>query len=119
KTGVAARIELMPGRALDSLELIRANGQPRFDLVFIDADKVNTLEYFRRARNLCRPGAVIIADNVVRKGQIIQAENDDPNVIGMRRFIDALPAEERVDATAIQTVGSKGYDGFVIARIRD
>lgn len=116
--GAAARIEVIVGRALDSLAVLRDRGGPPFDLVFIDADKANTAEYFRRAVGLCRPGALVITDNVVRKGQLADADSSDPSVVGMRRFVESLAQDERVEATGIQTVGAKGYDGFVIARVR-
>jgi predicted O-methyltransferase YrrM len=119
KAGCADRVEILVGKALDSLVHLRDRQGPRFDLAFIDADKVNALEYFQLALPLCRPGAVIITDNVVRKGHLIDRESKDPNVVGMRRFVEALASEPRVEATAIQTVGSKGHDGFVIARIRE
>lgn len=119
KAGFAGRVEIIIGQAIDSLTLLRDRKGPRFDLAFIDADKVSALEYFRQALDLCRPGGVIITDNVVRKGQLVDRDNNDPNVVGMRRFVEALANEPRVEATAIQTVGSKGHDGFVIARIRE
>lgn len=117
--GVAAKVELILGRAIDSLVSLSRQRVPAFDFVFIDADKVNTLEYFRAALDLCRPGALIFVDNVVRKGHVADANSTDPNVRGMRRFVDALAAEKRVEATAIQTVGGKGYDGFILARVCD
>ena len=86
-------------------------------MIFIDADKSSTPEYFSWALRLSRPGSLIIVDNVVREGELVNASSDDPSVQGMRRFIAQLADESRVDATAIQTVGSKGYDGFVLARV--
>lgn len=118
-SGYEGRIETMVGPALESLRMIKNRTAAPFDFVFIDADKPSTLAYFQIALELCSPGAVIIADNVVRKGQVAEPNTDDPNVIGMRRFVDALSRETRVEATAVQTVGSKGYDGFIIARVRD
>ena len=85
--------------------------------MFIDADKVSTPEYFGWALKLTRPGSLIIVDNVVRKGAVVDASSDDPSVQGIRRFIEMLAAEPRVSATAIQTVGSKGYDGFALALV--
>ena len=90
----------------------------QFDLVFIDADKQNTTLYFEAALSLSRPGTVIIVDNVVREGAIIDAASQDTNVLGMRRLIMYLSHESPVSATAIQTVGSKGYDGFIIALVK-
>jgi predicted O-methyltransferase YrrM len=88
-----------------------------FDFVFIDADKENTALYFDWSLKLTRPGSIIIVDNVVRKGAVVNADSDDANVQGVRRFYEKLAAEPRVSATAIQTVGSKGYDGFAIALV--
>ncbi|MEI2397186.1 O-methyltransferase, partial [Paenibacillus phytohabitans] len=81
---------------------------------FIDADKPNNPHYLKWALKLARPGAVIVADNVVRDGEVIQAHSTDDRVQGIRQFIDLLSAEPRIEATALQTVGSKGYDGFVL-----
>ena len=88
-----------------------------FDFVFIDADKPNNAAYFDWALRLSRPGAIIVVDNVVRGGDVIAAASDSPTVQGVRRFLERLAAEPRVSATAIQTVGSKGYDGFAIALV--
>ena len=119
ESGYEGSIETIVGPALDSLRMIKSRKAAPFDFVFIDADKASTLAYFQIALELCRPGAVIIADNVVRKGQVAEPGTDDPNVLGMRRLVDALSTETRVEATAVQTVGTKGYDGFIIARVRD
>lgn len=116
--GVADKIEVIVGPAAASLETLRQKKVESFDLVFIDADKASTPTYFRHALELCHPGSVIITDNVVRQGQVANATSTDAAVLGMRGFITALAAEKRVEATAVQTVGSKGYDGFVIARVR-
>jgi predicted O-methyltransferase YrrM len=101
-------------RALDALP--RLEGEEPFDFVFIDADKPPTADYFRWAVTLSRPGAVIVVDNVVRDGQVIDPEGDE-GVQAMRRFMDAAGAERRVEATVIQTVGVKGYDGFAVALV--
>ena len=85
--------------------------------LFIDADKATYPDYFKWALKLSRRGSLIIADNIVRKGAVVNAASDDPNVQGVRRFNELLAAESRVSATAIQTVGSKGYDGFAIALV--
>jgi predicted O-methyltransferase YrrM len=106
-------VELIVGHALDTLPKLVGP----FDLVFIDADKPNNPDYFRAALSLSRPGTVIVADNVVREGEVIDPHGD-ANVQGVRRMLEMMAAEPRVDATAIQTVGSKGYDGFAIARVR-
>jgi predicted O-methyltransferase YrrM len=86
-----------------------------FDLVFLDADKAENAEYLEWSLRLSRPGALIVADNVVRGGAIVDPSSNDPRVRGLRRFYELLAAEPRVSATAIQTVGSKGYDGFALA----
>ena len=103
------------GSALETLPKLAAEGQEPFDLVFIDADKVNTAEYFSWALKLTRRGSLIVTDNVVRKGAVIDANSTDENVQGIRRFNAALALEPHVKATVIQTVGSKGYDGLAIA----
>ena len=110
-------VELRIGPALDSLAVLAAERVGPFDLVFIDADKETTPEYFQRALALSRRGSLIIVDNVIRKGALLDEKSSDPAVQGMRRFIHLLGSETRVTATAIQTVGSKGYDGFALARV--
>ena len=85
-----------------------------FDLIFIDADKRNNAEYLHEALRLTRPGTLIVADNVIRGGAVIEADTEDPSVRGVRAFFDAVAAEPRLRATAVQTVGSKGYDGFAL-----
>jgi predicted O-methyltransferase YrrM len=112
---LAAVVDVRLGRALDTLPLIAREGLGPFDFFFIDADKANIPHYFQWALDLSRPGSVIVVDNVVRKGAVLDASSDDPNVQGVRRFNELVAAERRVSATAIQTVGSKGYDGFAIA----
>jgi predicted O-methyltransferase YrrM len=113
RAGLADVVEVRLGRAIDTLPLLEGP----FDLIFIDADKVSYPEYFQWAIRLSRAGSVIIADNVVRKGAVIAADSSDANVQGVRRFHELLAAETRVSATAIQTVGSKGYDGFTVVRV--
>ena len=88
-----------------------------FDLIFIDADKQRNAAYFHEALRLARPGTLIVADNVIRGGAVLDAEDEDPSVRGVRDFFDAVAAEPRLLATAIQTVGSKGYDGFALALV--
>jgi predicted O-methyltransferase YrrM len=117
RAGLAERVELRVGPALESLAQLAAEGSEPFDLIFIDADKQSTPEYFTWALELSRAGSVIIVDNVVRDGQVIDPESSDPSVQGMRRFLAQLAVEPRVSATAIQTVGSKGHDGFAIALV--
>jgi predicted O-methyltransferase YrrM len=115
RAGVDDRVEVIVGAALDTLPTL-LEGEP-FDLIFIDADKPSTADYFEWALKLSRPGSLIVVDNVVRKGAVADPASDDPNVQGVRRFYDRLAAEPRVAATAIQTVGSKGYDGLAIALV--
>lgn len=112
--GLADKTEIIEGPALDSLALLEARGTEPFDFIFIDADKPNNPHYLKWALKLARPGAVIVADNVVRDGEVINPDSADDRVQGIRRFMDLLAEEPRIDATALQTVGSKGYDGFVL-----
>jgi predicted O-methyltransferase YrrM len=115
--GVANQIELIEGEAVASLEkLANAAVQP-FDFVFIDADKVNNLTYFQWALRLVSDRAVIIVDNVVRDGHVIEAASADPSVMGVRQLVAGLNCEQAVSSTAVQTVGSKGYDGFILAYV--
>jgi predicted O-methyltransferase YrrM len=111
--GLADRVEVMTGPALDSLPKLTGP----FDLVFIDADKANNPNYFAWAMRLTRPGSLIIVDNVIRGGRVLEAGSSDAAVIGTRRLYEVVAAESRVTATALQTVGSKGYDGLLIARV--
>jgi predicted O-methyltransferase YrrM len=113
--GVAELVELRLGPALETLPQLAADGRGPFDVIFIDADKRNNPAYLDWALRLSRPGSLIVADNVVREGAIVDADSDDPSVQGVRRFYELLAAEPRVSATAIQTVGTKGHDGFTIA----
>jgi predicted O-methyltransferase YrrM len=115
--GVADRVDLRVGPALDALPRIAEEGIAPFDLVFIDADKSNQDKYLSWALDLTRPGSVIVGDNVVRDGRVLDSDNEDPNIQGIRRFMDLLASDPRVDATAIQTVGSKGYDGFAVGLV--
>lgn len=117
RAGLAQTVEVRLGSALDTLPQLVAEGQGPFDLTFIDADKENTAEYFKWALKLSRPGSLIITDNVVRRGAVADAASTDARVQGMRRFFEAVAAEPRVSATALQTVGSKGYDGLALARV--
>ena len=107
-------VELRVGAALDVLPQLAAEGGEPFDLVFVDADKPNLPEYFTWSLRLARPGSLIIVDNVVREGEVADASSADPSVQGVRRMNELIAAEPRVSATAIQTVGSKGYDGFAL-----
>jgi predicted O-methyltransferase YrrM len=115
---LSALVEVRLGRALDTLPELAAEGLEPFDMVFIDADKENTDAYFRWALRLVREGAVIVVDNVIREGEVADASTSDPRVQGIRRFNEMLAAETRVEATTIQTVGSKGYDGFTLVIVK-
>jgi predicted O-methyltransferase YrrM len=116
RAGLDDRVEVRLGMALDLLPGLAENAEP-FDFVFIDADKPNNAAYFDWALRLSRVGSIIVVDNVVRGGDIIDTASDSPTVQGVHRFLERLAAEPRVSATAIQTVGSKGYDGFAIALV--
>jgi predicted O-methyltransferase YrrM len=115
RADVAPLIDLRLGRALDTLPELAAEGLEPFDMVFIDANKENTEAYFRWALRLSRAGAVIVVDNVIREGEVADPDSNDPRVQGIQRFNEAVAADPRVEATTIQTVGSKGYDGFTLA----
>jgi predicted O-methyltransferase YrrM len=106
--------EIRVGAALDTLPALSGP----FDFVFIDADKANLANYVRASLELARPGTTIVVDNVVRQGRVTDAGSTDPNVRGAREMFDLLAAEPRLDATAVQTVGTKGHDGFVLALVR-
>ena len=118
RAGVAGRVDLRVGPAADSLRALIAEGAGPFDLVFLDADKPSNPEYLQLALELTRPGSVIIGDNVVRSGGILDPDSDDASIQGTRRFHELLAADPRLDATVVQTVGSKGYDGFALALVR-
>ncbi|MBL9148528.1 MAG: O-methyltransferase [Phycisphaerae bacterium] len=113
--GLADRVEIVLGAALDSLERLRRERVFPFDLVFIDADKARCTEYLDQAVELARVGATIVVDNVVREGRVSDARSTDPSVQGVRRLMERLHAHPRLAASALQTVGTKGYDGFVMA----
>jgi predicted O-methyltransferase YrrM len=115
RAGLTDRVDLRRGLALDVLPLLAAERREAFDFVFIDADKANIPSYFEWAMKLTTHGAVILVDNVVRDGAVIDEASADPSVLGVRRFNEMLARDKRVSATTIQTVGSKGYDGFTIA----
>lgn len=114
---VGERVDLRVGAALDVLPQIASEGGPPFELSFIDADKANNARYFDWAVRLSRPGALIIVDNVVREGAVADASNREERALGARALFEAVAADGRVSATAIQTVGSKGWDGFLIALV--
>jgi len=115
RAGVAERIELRVGAALETLPQLADEKRGPFDFIFIDADKENYPGYWEWALRLSRPGTLIIADNVVRKGEVVDPNSTDPRVQAVRKLHTLIAAEPRVSATTIQTVGSKGYDGFTLA----
>ena len=117
RAGLSKVVDIRLGRALETLPLIAGENAGPFDLIFIDADKPNIPEYFAWSLKLAREGSLILVDNVVREGKVVDAKSEDANVQGVRRFFDLLAAEKRVSATTIQTVGTKGYDGLAIALV--
>ena len=117
RAGLADAIEVHVGRAIDALPRLAAAGRGPFDLVFVDADKASNPDYFSWALRLARVGSLIIIDNVVREGKVTDASSAEPDVKGTRRALEMMAAEPRVSATAIQTVGLKGWDGFAIALV--
>jgi predicted O-methyltransferase YrrM len=118
RAGLDHLVEQRIGPAIETLpELVAENAGP-FDLIFIDADKASYPDYLRWTLELSAPGTVIVADNLVRGGAVIDSASDDPSVAGSRRFTELLASEPRVSATLIQTVGSKGYDGFALALVQ-
>ncbi len=119
RAGVADRIDLRVAPALEMLPKLAAEGRGPFDFIFIDADKPNNPNYFAWSHKLSRPGTIIVIDNVIRKGEVIDAASADENVQGVRQMHDLIAAEPRVSATALQTVGDKGYDGFTLVRVID
>jgi predicted O-methyltransferase YrrM len=113
--GLAEKVDIRIGRAQETLPRLAAENPAPFDLVFLDADKPGYSEYFRWALQLTRHGSLIIADNIVRDGEVANSSSQDADVQGVRRFNELVAAEPRVSATVVQTVGSKGYDGFAVA----
>jgi predicted O-methyltransferase YrrM len=117
RAGVADRVDIRLGKALETLPRLAEEKQGPFDFVFIDADRTNLTEYFDWAVRLAHAGSVIIVDNVVRKGGVIDASSEDANIKGVRRFAERLSSDSRVTATMVQTVSAKGYDGFAMALV--
>ncbi|MET0388383.1 MAG: O-methyltransferase [Polyangiales bacterium] len=115
--GVAGRVQIRVGPASASLTSLKSEGAGPFDLIFIDADKESLAEYFTKSLALARVGTLIVVDNVIRRGDVANPESTDPRVLGVRKLNDAIAAEPRVSATAIQTVGAKGYDGLTFALV--
>jgi predicted O-methyltransferase YrrM len=117
RAGLDGKVEVRIGPALDSLAKLTAEHAEAFDLVFIDADKRNTPEYFATAVDLSHPGSLIVVDNLVRQGKLIDTESSDPDTAGMRRLIEQMGADRRLAPAVIQTVGVKGWDGFAFALV--
>jgi predicted O-methyltransferase YrrM len=115
--GVLDRVDIRVGPAIESLRTLHASGAAPFDVIFLDADKQGLPEYLEWSLKLSRPGAVIIADNVVRDGKVVDAKTDDANVRGVQRFLELAAKEPRLSTTAMPTVGARGYDGFSISLV--
>ena len=115
--GVDSKVELRLGKALDTLPKVAAEGRGPFDMCFIDANKSNMPEYFEWSLKLSRKGSVIIADNVVREGAVLDANSKDADIQGIRRFLEMVGKEKRVSGTALQTVSTKNYDGFALVLV--
>lgn len=115
RAGLADRVEVRIGAAIDTLDAMIAAGDAPFDFVFIDADKPNNVAYLNAALALSRPGTTIVIDNVVREGGVLDADSADPRIKGTRALFEAVAAEPRLRATAVQTVGAKKWDGFLLA----
>ena len=114
RAGLSGIVEIRVGPAQSSLDELLAQHEGPFDFVFIDADKPGAADYFSTALELSRPGSVIVIDNVVRRGRVIERETDDPATQGIRRLNERISAEPRVSAIEVQTVGVKGHDGFAL-----
>jgi predicted O-methyltransferase YrrM len=117
RANLSDRVEIRLGKAIDTLPKLFVEGMAPFDFIFIDADKTNNPQYLDWSLKLSRPGTVIVCDNVVREGAVLNAQDTDPSVIGIRRCLELMAEEPRLSATAIQTVGAKGFDGFAIALV--
>jgi predicted O-methyltransferase YrrM len=117
RAGLSGQVDVRTGRALDTLPKLAAEGTGPFDFCFIDADKASNADYFAWALKLARPGSLIVVDNVVRGGAVADPHSKDVNVQGVRRLVELIAHTPQVSATALQTVGSKGYDGFLLARV--
>jgi predicted O-methyltransferase YrrM len=117
RAGMSPKVEIRVGPALDTLPLLAAEKRGPFDFIFVDADKENNPGYFEWTLKLSRPGTVILVDNVVRDGAVADLTNTDPHIVGIRRMHELIAAESRVTATAVQTVGAKGYDGYTLIRV--
>jgi predicted O-methyltransferase YrrM len=118
RAGLSSRVELRLGPAAESLAALTREGAEAFDFIFIDADKPNNPVYLEWALRLARVGTIVVVDNVIREGEVIERESKDASVLGTRRLFDRIAENKTLDATALQTVGSKGYDGFVVAIVK-
>jgi caffeoyl-CoA O-methyltransferase len=118
RAGLSSKVDILEGKAIDLLPKLLAENSGPFDMIFIDADKPPYAEYFEWALKLSRPGTVIIADNVIRDGKVLDPNPEDPMVKGAQRFNRALAASTRVTATILQTMGLKEYDGMAIAIVK-
>jgi len=119
RAGLAGSVQVRVGLAVESLRALVAEPAEPFDLIFIDADKEGYPDYFDLSLRLARAGTLIVADNVIRDGAIIDPTNNDPRVAGVRAFLERVGREPRVSATALQTVGAKGYDGFALLYVNE
>lgn len=117
RAGVLHRVDIRIGNAIDTLGALIRSGEPPFDLIFLDADKKSLPAYLDASFKLARPGTLILADNVVRDGKVLDRHSTDPDIQGVRHFLEAVAAHPRLSATAFQTVGARGYDGFALARV--
>lgn len=116
--GMENKVTIIEGDALETLPTLQQEKMEGFDFIFIDADKPNNPHYIKWAIQLASQGALIVADNVVRDGKVVNENSEDANVQGVREFIDILSSDTRIDSVGIQTVGLKGYDGFIISRVK-
>jgi predicted O-methyltransferase YrrM len=117
--GLSGVASVIVGEAVDTLRSFVRDGIPPFDFIFLDADKKSYPAYLDLVIRLSRPGTVIVADNVIRRGRVMETDSNDPDVLGVRTFFDMLAADSRLDSTALQTVGSKGWDGFSLSIVAD
>jgi len=118
RAGLSERVDVRVGPAVDTLDAMIAAGEAPFDLVFIDADKPGNVAYLNAALALSRPGTTIVVDNVVREGGVLDTSGEDDRIEGARRLFEAVAAEPRLSATAVQTVGAKKWDGFLLAVVQ-
>ncbi|MAK59594.1 MAG: methyltransferase [Ponticaulis sp.] len=118
EAGLSHLIEIRRGEAEKQMNIMINDGVPPFDLIFMDSDKINYPIYLEQVIDLSRPGTLIIADNVIRDGRVLDDSGKDPSIRGVRRFLDLLKSHPRLETTALQTVGSKGYDGFALMLVK-